>query len=1471
MGKKNQKAENEYNGMMTLQQFRNTFPELGLSNEGYKELYEHLSDREAEEAVLYMATSDRSHYIFSAWDSPLSRGAYPSKLPPEVRITGDAGQLRTWLDQNEKNLNAADMAFVLNHIEVINKSTRLAEKADQDLADGKARPEKPALITDDKGYLRLQMPTPRAQSSSQGCWSAVMQMIVESRGNKEVSQEDIRSYRPEQYKMQDIRNDYMNPPFPDLDETYNKDAGKVAHEMMDAILKLSPNTMVRSMNIGRYNPSHPVITGKGITEQEYYANAKELMRQTIEKAIIIDHSPVMIKEPGHFLSVVGIQGDKLLIQDSRQLNGMGEDRLREISLDYFVEKTLKRDYEGLQLFWGSDIMLDQEGKIIGLPDEQTAVNEQGQVQPNATQIENGLFGASLTEGWSIKRFGGKTEPAKGQESITEDGLFRTDMVYLPKKLNLRGLKKEAELRTREQDEWLKSTAGLYYEEMQKLKGVSIQETLDQGLQEAQRKAAERETQKALERQHEEELRAQQEEQRRLEEENARRRLAELTEEERLSAKREKENDLNRASGYVHDLMEYKHDALDLLEDLRRIGVDEKTDPREYTDLIRALENVGKLSTKNTPDEIGKAVDALSLASRRCESYYRDQRQDDEVLDAKDTMRDENISRYAGTSRERRETSLYGQILRGTDLIHTPLEELVQTASVELDSLQTPEERVELSTEADQQADKLDQFVRKMRDEKKAFEGFKKFFGSDSEQYTRMLGALDKVCGLTRENNMVEVYEAIQELDIMTQEYQAKIDLEDGGKRSTGKKRYEHATELLTAIEDSGLYNGDMDYGFDLTRSLRDLSEAAAEKKMKDAGFYTATDKDVHEAKRSVSEMNAKQQETDRLQKESKKKNTKKTSDSSESTKAERKVRLSVAAMGDFDGLMECLKEFNGLEPYREQIYALDARMNAVYDKVNTSKAVMKAQTVVTGSEMKVSQLLPEYADPMIEGHEQSLHLVKNIRANKKLMQQEPFLDAYLNYYELNEERALSNRADAYSSFGDMSSQMAAQFVKIFERIPDDGTVRKTPAMAKIADYLNAYTDLYRLEWTQNDPAKSDAQKLYPEVYQQKLAEKTEKLRKTAEQCALITEKEFEDLYKKMGDESQFPSFKSYTLEDPKANPTAVVKTIETRQRLLASGVTPEEATLLVDFAHQVKSVLGDRAGSGKSMKKMLEPFKTMTADLKELADSCQEKFEKGFASTEEKNAFFRKLGERAADYMNKTSPELLPPADPQDEAQQNARRVTEDMLVTMRKFGLLDFGAFSRAIEIGNRQKAVQKESVSVQNENGKQQPGNSADQKNIVTDKPQPTLVSSSTDQMSFAAEKEQQKPKSDEPPKREKKGYTVLTAESRDSLSFVAKAPEKKEEPKKNAPKKGYQDLSFQSTDTISYVAPNAENNVQKRRLTYADVVNKEQAKEGTDKKNNAAGKKAQENRIRQERERLEKEKKESENGIKRSKTMK
>lgn len=45
---------------------------------------------------------------------------------------------------------------------------------------------------------------------------------------------------------------------------------------------------------------------------------------------------------------------------------------------------------------------------------------------------------------------------------------------------------------------------------------------------------------------------------------------------------------------------------------------------------------------------------------------------------------------------------------------------------------------------------------------------------------------------------------------------------------------------------------------------------------------------------------------------------------------------------------------------------------------------------------------------------------------------------------------------------------------------------------------------------------------------------------------------------------------TYTLDAENGSPRAVVENIKARQRLLVNGVTPEEATLLTDFAAQVK-------------------------------------------------------------------------------------------------------------------------------------------------------------------------------------------------------------------------------------------------------------------------------------------------------------
>ncbi|MCR5127055.1 MAG: hypothetical protein K6B69_03035 [Lachnospiraceae bacterium] len=66
---------------------------------------------------------------------------------------------------------------------------------------------------------------------------------------------------------------------------------------------------------------------------------------------------------------------------------------------------------------------------------------------------------SVRDGVWVSRIGGKPFPAaQTADSYTQDGLCRIDQVYLPRKLNLTGLKKEAEQATEADiQKWKKET------------------------------------------------------------------------------------------------------------------------------------------------------------------------------------------------------------------------------------------------------------------------------------------------------------------------------------------------------------------------------------------------------------------------------------------------------------------------------------------------------------------------------------------------------------------------------------------------------------------------------------------------------------------------------------------------------------------------------------------------------------------------------------------------------------------------------------------------------------------------------------------------------------------------------------------------------------------------------------------------------------------------------------------------------
>jgi hypothetical protein len=171
----------------------------------------------------------------------------------------------------------------------------------------------------------------------------------------------------------------------------------------------------------------------------------------------------------------------LLIQDPLYVSGMmTPDRMREIPIDDFVSRITKNGhYEPLQIIWGSDIHLDKGGKLIGNPDEGVSVAQDGTVTMNAAQqkINEGLV-ETMQNTYSISRFGGKPATDNKEVSpLTAEGLVLTEQIYLPKKLNMNALKKEALLRSDEEEQKLKAEAKLYYAPQSQLQGMAIKDAV----------------------------------------------------------------------------------------------------------------------------------------------------------------------------------------------------------------------------------------------------------------------------------------------------------------------------------------------------------------------------------------------------------------------------------------------------------------------------------------------------------------------------------------------------------------------------------------------------------------------------------------------------------------------------------------------------------------------------------------------------------------------------------------------------------------------------------------------------------------------------------------------------------------------------------------------------------------------------------------------------------------------------------
>ncbi len=394
-------------------------------------------------------------------------------VPLEIRNASDADTINNYLAEHGNELNYRQQVKLRKQVEVAAKVQAIENEATQKMNANQEMGEKPELISRGPNDAELKIDMPAKQTSGSGCWSCASQMMIASRGIKNISQEDVRLYRPKEVVGEDVMgvdDEAILMKKESLDYAYNSDGVKNMMEMGDSLLSFIPNSMIRNMEIQRYNRD---AEERGITREEYIDKTIELMKKQILHALKVDRSPVSLVVPGHYITIMGIDGDKLKYKDSASSGKANDTHTMSLSAfinDQFKKSTYEKRVVGsIQLSWVSDIKLSKADKktIHGVPSVYVEMNDDGTIKLPPEDVHSSAKNTQAYEpqnkkGVRIHRGGGDEAAAvprdfdEPYDTFKNFGIQVMERVYLPKKLNVNYLRTQAENRTNEEEEILKA-------------------------------------------------------------------------------------------------------------------------------------------------------------------------------------------------------------------------------------------------------------------------------------------------------------------------------------------------------------------------------------------------------------------------------------------------------------------------------------------------------------------------------------------------------------------------------------------------------------------------------------------------------------------------------------------------------------------------------------------------------------------------------------------------------------------------------------------------------------------------------------------------------------------------------------------------------------------------------------------------------------------------------------------------------
>ena len=259
------------------------------------------------------------------------------ELPPAIRNCGDPTVLSEYLKE-ATNLKPE----IREHLE----ARALANAKIQSLEESRAMIQKnrPPAIKYKDGTILLKnkkKDVPK-QTTINGCWSAVLSDMLGHFG-VDLTQEEIRAYRPE---LKDGKINEQNS----LMDRLNSDSMNEINDMADLIQRTVPNVAHHHMSLGANKDEN-----------------KAVLKDTVTDALLNKNSPVALLYGDHYVSIVGIKGDTLIVQNP---SAAYDTQYQRLSIDdLFTACNSKNGMGQVTIDWLEDLKFNKDGTCKNINDQ----------------------------------------------------------------------------------------------------------------------------------------------------------------------------------------------------------------------------------------------------------------------------------------------------------------------------------------------------------------------------------------------------------------------------------------------------------------------------------------------------------------------------------------------------------------------------------------------------------------------------------------------------------------------------------------------------------------------------------------------------------------------------------------------------------------------------------------------------------------------------------------------------------------------------------------------------------------------------------------------------------------------------------------------------------------------------------------------------------------------------------------------